>query len=89
MWGGGGCTDPAAPRGTVRRAAAAPSLARPETPRSPIPPPARDQAGGLGSTGLRRVLDIVPEKVHQREPLFCGSKGEVELLEAYLQGKRS
>ena len=43
------------------------------------------QAGGLGSTGRERVLDVCPEKVHQRVPLFIGSKKEVENLEAYLK----
>ena len=39
------------------------------------------QAGGSGSTGDGRVLDVCPEKVHQRVPLFVGSKKEVEYLE--------
>eukprot|EP01025_Chloroclados_australasicus_P068904 TRINITY_DN962_c1_g1_i1.p2 TRINITY_DN962_c1_g1~~TRINITY_DN962_c1_g1_i1.p2 ORF type:complete len:465 (+),score=49.63 TRINITY_DN962_c1_g1_i1:179-1396(+) len=42
-----------------------------------------EQAGGLGSTGKQRVLDIVPEQVHQRVPLFIGSKKEVEYLESF------
>ena len=41
----------------------------------------RLQAGGSGSTGDGRVLDVCPEKVHQRVPLFVGSKKEVEYLE--------
>eukprot|EP01023_Acetabularia_acetabulum_P064140 TRINITY_DN821_c0_g1_i2.p1 TRINITY_DN821_c0_g1~~TRINITY_DN821_c0_g1_i2.p1 ORF type:complete len:426 (+),score=84.76 TRINITY_DN821_c0_g1_i2:61-1278(+) len=45
-----------------------------------------EQAGGLGSTGQQRVLDIVPEKVHQRVPLFIGSKKEVEYLESFTKG---
>eukprot|EP00891_Asterochloris_glomerata_P002934 jgi/Astpho2/2934/Aster-01076 len=40
-----------------------------------------EQAGGSGSTGDGRVLDVCPEKVHQRVPLFVGSKKEVEYLE--------
>jgi len=44
-----------------------------------------EQAGGLGSTGEGRVLDLVPERVHQRCPLFVGSKKEVEILEKFLQ----
>lgn len=44
-----------------------------------------EQAGGKGSTGFERVLDIVPEQVHQRVPLFVGSKKEVEYLESMLQ----
>ena len=43
------------------------------------------QAGGSGSTGTTRVLDICPEKVHQRVPLFIGSKGEVDYLETFFQ----
>jgi len=42
-----------------------------------------EQAGGSGSTGTQRVLDILPEKVHQRVPLFIGSKNEVEYLESF------
>jgi len=42
-----------------------------------------EQAGGKGSTGKDRVLDIVPEKVHQRVPFFVGSKKEVEYLESH------
>ena len=41
------------------------------------------QAGGIGSTGEGRVLDVCPEKVHQRVPLFIGSKKEVEYLESF------
>ena len=42
------------------------------------------QAGGKGSTGFERVLDVCPDQVHQRVPLFIGSKGEVEYLESFL-----
>lgn len=42
-----------------------------------------EQAGGLGSTGTTRILDIIPEKVHQRVPMFVGSKKEVEYLETF------
>lgn len=41
------------------------------------------QAGGKGSTGTERVLEVCPEKVHQRIPLFIGSKKEVEYLESF------
>ena len=43
------------------------------------------QAGGVGSTGQERVLDICPEKVHQRLPLFVGSPKEVEYLESFIK----
>ena len=42
-----------------------------------------EQAGGAGSTGKERVLDIQPTEVHQRVPLFIGSKKEVEYLESF------
>lgn len=42
-----------------------------------------EQAGGMGSTGKERVLDIEPSAVHQRVPLFIGSKKEVEYLESF------
>eukprot|EP01024_Parvocaulis_polyphysoides_P029123 TRINITY_DN2627_c0_g1_i2.p1 TRINITY_DN2627_c0_g1~~TRINITY_DN2627_c0_g1_i2.p1 ORF type:complete len:451 (-),score=37.58 TRINITY_DN2627_c0_g1_i2:710-1912(-) len=42
-----------------------------------------EQADGKASTGQERVLDIVPDIVHQRVPLFIGSKKEVEYLETF------
>jgi fructose-1,6-bisphosphatase I len=35
------------------------------------------------STGSERVLDVDPTAVHQRVPLFVGSKKEVEYLESF------
>merc|ERR1711937_500479 len=46
-----------------------------------------EQAGGKGSTGTGRVLDLVPEQVHQRCPLFIGSTKEVEIIEKFLEEK--
>eukprot|EP00894_Picocystis_sp_ML_P000806 jgi/Pico_ML_1/51323/g2377.t1 len=43
-----------------------------------------EQAGGKGSTGQGPVLNVCPEQVHQRVPLFVGSKKEVEKLESFL-----
>jgi len=37
-----------------------------------------EQAGGIGTTGRERILDIVPEDLHQRVPVIIGSKWEVE-----------
>lgn len=42
-----------------------------------------EQAGGAGSTGSQRVLDIEPTEVHQRVPLMVGSKKEVEYYESF------
>jgi len=43
-----------------------------------------EQAGGAGSDGKGRILDIMPDKVHQRVPFFTGSVGEVEYLESFM-----
>ncbi len=37
-----------------------------------------EQAGGAASTGRERMLDVQPVKLHQRVPVFLGSKREVE-----------
>jgi fructose-1,6-bisphosphatase I len=37
-----------------------------------------EQAGGAASTGRERMLDVQPTKLHQRVPVFLGSKNEVE-----------
>ncbi|GAB2300652.1 Fructose-1,6-bisphosphatase 1, chloroplastic [Dionaea muscipula] len=43
-----------------------------------------EQAGGKGSDGHKRILDIEPTEIHQRVPLYIGSLEEVEKLEKYL-----
>ncbi len=42
-----------------------------------------EQAGGAATTGRQRILDVVPGKLHQRVPVFLGSKNEVELATRY------
>jgi fructose-1,6-bisphosphatase I len=37
-----------------------------------------EQAGGQATSGSRRILDIVPESIHQRTPLVVGSKVEMD-----------
>lgn len=37
-----------------------------------------EQAGGLATTGTAPILDIVPEKIHQRVAIFLGSKDDVQ-----------
>lgn len=45
-----------------------------------------EQAGGLASTGWGPILDVQPEKLHQRVPLFIGSANMVRRAEAFLRG---
>ena len=42
-----------------------------------------EQAGGAASTGRQRILDLVPQRLHQRVPVILGSKNEVERVTAY------
>jgi len=42
-----------------------------------------EQAGGAATDGKQRILDIQPEKLHQRVPVFLGSKNEVDLVTSY------
>ena len=40
-------------------------------------------AGGAATTGYQRILDVQPEKLHQRVPVILGSKNEVERITGY------
>jgi fructose-1,6-bisphosphatase I / sedoheptulose-1,7-bisphosphatase len=42
-----------------------------------------EQAGGAATTGRKRILDIVPDSLHQRVPVILGSRAEVERIERY------
>jgi fructose-1,6-bisphosphatase I len=42
-------------------------------------------AGGKATDGQQRILDIVPTELHQRTPMFIGSKNMMEEMETYLQ----
>ncbi len=44
-----------------------------------------EQAGGKASTGYERILDIQPTELHQRTPLFVGSKSMVEKAEEMMR----
>ena len=46
-----------------------------------------EQAGGAATDGRTRILDVAPTELHQRTPLYIGSKEEVELASAALGGK--
>jgi fructose-1,6-bisphosphatase I len=42
-----------------------------------------EQAGGAASTGRERLLEVKPAQLHQRVPVFLGSKHEVEAAQRY------
>ncbi|GBD33503.1 Fructose-1,6-bisphosphatase class 1 [bacterium HR33] len=66
--------DSAAPRGKLRLLYEAAPLAM-----------IAEQAGGAASDGVRPILDIEPEELHQRTPLVIGSREDVALVERVLE----
>mgnify|MGYP004001698877 FL=1 len=46
-----------------------------------------EKAGGKASTGNQPILDITPTGIHDRLPLFIGSKNDVEMAEERLAAK--
>lgn len=44
-----------------------------------------EQAGGAASTGLQRILEILPTGIHERVPVIMGSQREVNRLIIYHQ----
>ena len=47
-----------------------------------------EQAGGAASDGDGRILERDPQKLHERTPLFIGSREMVETAGAFLRGER-
>jgi fructose-1,6-bisphosphatase I len=45
-----------------------------------------EQAGGAAYDGAHRVMDVQPTELHQRTPLYIGSKREVDLATELLSG---
>ena len=43
-----------------------------------------EQAGGRATDGKQRILDIKPEKLHQRVPIFIGSEEDVKMVEKFM-----
>jgi fructose-1,6-bisphosphatase I len=44
-----------------------------------------EQAGGSATDGRRRIMEIEPEHLHSRAPLFIGSRRDVEKIEQIFQ----
>lgn len=43
-----------------------------------------EQAGGMATDGRQRILDIVPKDIHERTPIYLGSKEDVQdLIDIY------
>ncbi len=46
-----------------------------------------EQAGGAATDGIARILDIVPEALHQHSPLVYGARDKVERVASYCSGR--
>lgn len=46
-----------------------------------------EQAGGRAIDGTKRILDVIPNELHQRTPLFIGSEEDVTICEKFLKGE--
>lgn len=68
--------DTAAPRGKLRLLYEAAPLAL-----------IAEQAGGAASDGQRPILDIEPQRLHQRTPLVIGSREDVALVQRVLEAE--
>ena len=42
-----------------------------------------EHAGGASTNGHQRILEIQPEKIHQRVAVFLGSKNEIDRVTGY------
>lgn len=42
-----------------------------------------ENAGAEATNGHQRILEVVPEKIHQRVAVFLGAAEEVELVTSY------
>jgi fructose-1,6-bisphosphatase I len=43
-----------------------------------------EQAGGRASDGYNRILELQPEQIHQRTPIFIGSEDDVKMVEKFM-----
>ncbi|MFM8439152.1 MAG: class 1 fructose-bisphosphatase [Candidatus Kapaibacterium sp.] len=46
-----------------------------------------EEAGGRASNGIGSVLEMQPESIHQRVPVFMGSEDDVNDVELFLRGE--
>jgi fructose-1,6-bisphosphatase I len=43
-----------------------------------------EQAGGRATNGKKRIMEVQPEKLHQRVPIFIGSEEDVKMVEKFM-----
>lgn len=47
-----------------------------------------EQAGGLAIDGHQRILEIEPKSIHQRSPIFIGSRQNVKMVQSFLNSEK-
>jgi fructose-1,6-bisphosphatase I len=47
-----------------------------------------EQAGGAGTTGTKRLLEVEPVGIHERTPMIFGSRNEIARIERYFEQTR-
>ncbi|MGB1038599.1 MAG: class 1 fructose-bisphosphatase [Bacteroidia bacterium] len=45
-----------------------------------------EQAGGKATNGSKRIMELEPTEIHQRNPVFMGSKNMVDKVESMIRG---
>ncbi len=48
-----------------------------------------EEAGGASTNGVIRTLDIQPTSLHERSPLFIGSREDVRVVQEFLKGGKA
>jgi fructose-1,6-bisphosphatase I len=48
-----------------------------------------EQAGGKASNGHQDIMQLTPENIHQRVPLFIGCSYDVSLVEEYIRREKN
>jgi fructose-1,6-bisphosphatase I len=43
-----------------------------------------EAAGGRATDGKQRILEIQPESLHERTPVFMGSEEDVKMVEEFM-----
>ena len=46
-----------------------------------------EQAGGIATDGKTRIMEKAPQSLHERTPLYVGSKADMERLQRYLDDR--
>ena len=46
-----------------------------------------EEAGGKATDGKIRLLEKIPQKLHERTPIFIGSADDVDMVQSFLDAE--